>query len=127
MKIKKIILLILSLIFILTVFSGCQSNSLIELKVQKGDKYKITETVNQNISLTASGQKIDMNQKLTTDYSYNISDVDKNGTATITVKYNSLSHKQSSSNNLVNLIYIVWSPVPDWSCHICVWCSFAHI
>ncbi len=96
MKTKKNLVFLLMLVLMVTLFSACDNISDIQLNVKTGDKYNVTQSTEQKISMDANGQKIDVTQIITTGYTYNITDVTKDDLATISVTYDTLSVKQTS-------------------------------
>lgn len=75
---------------------GCQNALDLKFNVKKGDKYKVVVTSDQKISEEISGQKMNIDQTIKTSYSYDITDVAGDGTATVNIKYDAISVKMAS-------------------------------
>ncbi|ADL51922.1 DUF6263 family protein [Clostridium cellulovorans] len=93
---KKTAYLLIIMMLMISLLSGCKSNSLIQLNVKEGDSYKVTQQIEQNISIKLGQQGINMSGNTTIVYIYNIIDVAEDGITTINVKYDSLIEKQNA-------------------------------
>jgi len=85
------------LVVIMIVFNlaGCSKSNMLSFNVKKGDKYKITTITNQKITMKVMEQDMKMDQQMTMEYLYDITDVDKEGIATVRVKYDYIVMKSS--------------------------------
>ncbi|OGF66666.1 MAG: hypothetical protein A2Y62_21365 [Candidatus Fischerbacteria bacterium RBG_13_37_8] len=66
----------------------------LQLKLKEGSSYEIKAGADQKISQTIQGQKMDMLQKTTMEYTFAVEKVEPNGNATAKISYNSIKFEQ---------------------------------
>src|SRR4030042_1010412 len=66
----------------------------LQLKLKEGSSYEIKAGADQKISQTIQGQKMDMTQKTTMEYTFAVEKVEPNGNATAKISYNSIKFEQ---------------------------------
>ncbi len=74
-------------------FSACAAAPNLGFNVKKGDVYSVHQVIEQKITQDIAGQKMEVNQTLDCVFAYNVTDVDKDGIASVEVKYESLAVK----------------------------------
>jgi hypothetical protein len=63
------------------------------LRLQEGQSYSIRVTMDQDISQRPAGQKMDMRQTLAVEYTFDVQEVDEDGTALVDVIYTAVLYK----------------------------------
>lgn len=118
-KVKRSVSFLCLIALVMSIMLGCENSLNLKFNVKKGDKYKVVITSIQKITEDMNDKKVNVNQTMKMGYTYDISDVDKDGTATVNIKYDLVaistddgsktyeydSAKKTDSNNPQDLIY----------------------
>lgn len=82
---------------------SCSSKSQLDLRLHlnKSDTYNLRVTTDQSITQTVQGQEHSMTQSVAVGYSFYVTDVADDGTATVRVNYHSIKYKQTSPRGTV--------------------------
>ncbi len=82
-------------VFLMTLLAACgPSTFTLRLHLKQGDVYKVTTVTNQHISQEIMGQKMTLDQKMTMEYRWEVTQVAENGNTTVKVTYTRVAMEQ---------------------------------
>ena len=82
-------------VFLMALLAACgPSTFTVRLHLKQGDVYKVTSVTKQHISQEIMGQKMSLDQKMTMEYRWEVTQVAENGDTTIKVTYTRVAMEQ---------------------------------
>jgi Family of unknown function (DUF6263) len=120
MKFKKVAISSFLLLLAVVILTSCTTKDAeLGFNVKKGEKYKIQQSIEQKISQTLEAQVSESNQILNMEYTYDVTEVDAEGIATVTTTFDKVvvningegesfqydSTKESGEDNQLATIY----------------------
>jgi hypothetical protein len=83
-------------------FVHAQEKYMLRLNLEAGQRYQQRMTMTQSIDQVMNGITVTMNQDMTLDYDYSVTDVDAQGVATVESTYNRVASKVSTQGMAVS-------------------------
>jgi hypothetical protein len=120
MKFKKGTITCFLLVLSILIFTSCTTKETnLGFNVKKGEKYKIAQSIEQKIVQTLEGQSSESNQVMNMEYTYDVTEVDQEGVASITTTFDKVvvdiktdgeslqydSSKEGASNDPLGSVY----------------------
>lgn len=91
MRLKRVKTFYFLLLLSVFIFTSCTPKEpKLGFNVKQGEKYKIRQTIEQKIVQTLEAQNTESNQSMNMEYTYDVTEVDQQGVATITTTFDKL-------------------------------------
>jgi len=98
MKRRLRILTALSILAFMLTLAACKPKDFtLRLHLKTGDTFHVTTTTHQKMSETIMGQQMNLDQEITMGYTWEVTSVDDQGNATITITYDRVAMKQTQN------------------------------